>query len=267
MGVHREPYGYVLDFAGADAFAGNDTQVGVIDIDRETDFALFRLSALATSFNMRATLRDQNDRIFGQNSIPLVNLFGTGQWPMRLLAPRMLRRTNQLRVQLTDASGAANTVRLLFSGAQVYPSAPFAIPKFRAAEPYWLALNFGGEATDDLPQVPANGTAQGAIRTPGDSWFEVHRIVIARTGVATIQFATDGYQEWFRRAVHVDLLGASNMTGAFDGVASRFPSAWGYELNPGKLLAPNRAVNVTVTDLSGAGNPTRVTLHGIRRYE
>ena len=122
--------------------------------------------------------------------------------------------------------------------------------------------------TDDLPIVPANGSSQGAIRTPGDSWFEARSIAIVRTGQATIQFATDGYQEWFRRAVHVDLLGATNFAGTFSVTTVVGPvGVFGYELNPGKLLPPNRAVNVTINDLSGVNNEVKVTMHGIRRYE
>lgn len=257
----RDAYAYLAEFTGALALAANGERTIGVNIDREADFEIYRLVHLATSVNYRVALADQDDRLLIGGIAPATNLFGDGQRPFRLPGARLLKRTNQIRTRALDRSGAPNTVRQLFIGAQIFPAPPFVIPPWRFAEPYTLEVNFGAEATDDFAQVPANGSAEGSIRIPGDSWFEVHTLQISRTAAATIQLLTNGFREWFRSPVHVDLLGASDFITALNVSAQ-----WPYEFRPAKLLPVNTAVVVRLADLSAALNSVRVTFTGLRRY-
>lgn len=257
----RDPYAYLAEFVGGLALAANGERTIPVNIDRESDFEIYRLVHRATSVNYRAQLSDQDDRLLVGGIAPATNLFGDGQRPARLPGARLIKRTNQIRTRALDRSGAPNTVRQLFVGAQVFPAPPFVIPRFRYAEPYTLELNFGAEATDDFGQVPANGSAEGAIRIPGDSWFEIHTLAISRTAEATIQILTNGFREWFRFPTHVDLLGAADFVTALNAAAQ-----WPYEFTPPKMLPVNTAVVIRLADLSGALNSIRVTLWGLRRY-
>lgn len=268
----EDAYSYIAEFTGALALAANGRRTIAVDIDREGDFALRRIAQVATSFNYRVALTDQEDRLFigapGTIETPAVNMFGTGQLPHELTAARVFRRTNQLRVSLTDASGAPNTVRVLLTGAQMFPAPPFQIPRFREAEPYALILNFGAETTDDAAQIAANGTGEFSRRVPGDSWFEVHSLALSTTGAATVQLLTNAFREWFRRPVHSDLLGGTSFLGAFQGVGAPIAptSAWPFRFTPPKLLPSNAILTARVADLSAALNSVRLTVHGIRRY-
>src|SRR5256885_446156 len=142
----RDPYSYTLNFTGGNLVPLNGSIGLNVDIDRESDFALYRIAAIHTSPNYRVQIRDQDDRLILGGATPSVNIFGHGQWPYRLDAAKIVRRTNQIRVVLTDASGANNTVRLLFSGANLFSAPPFTIPQFVAVEPFVLTFNYGGDA-------------------------------------------------------------------------------------------------------------------------
>lgn len=258
----RDPYSYLAEFTGALALAASGERTIAVNIDREADFEIYRLAHLATSPNYRVALTDQDDRLLIGGLAPAVTIFGDGQRPFRLPGARLIKRTNQIRTRALDASAAPNTVRQLFVGAQVFPAPPFVVPKFRYAEPYTLELNFGGEANDDFAAVPSGGSAQGARRIPGDSWFEVHTLAIARTAAATLQILTNGFREWFRFPTHVDLLGASDFTTALNS-----PAQWPFEFTPPKLLPVNTNIVIQLADLAAAGvNPIRVTFWGLRRY-
>lgn len=259
----RDPYLYLAEFVGAVLqVPANGERTIAVNIDREADFELYRLAHLATSVNYRQALTDQDDRLLIGGLAPATNIFGDGQRPARLPGARLIKRTNQIRTRALDRSGAPNTIRQLFVGAQVFPAPPFVIPRFRYAEPYTLELNFGGEADDDFAAVPSGGSAEGSRRIPGDSWFEVHTLAISRTAAATIQILTNGHREWFRFPTHVDLLGASDFATALNSAAQ-----WPFEFTPPKLLTVNSSVVVRLADLAVAGvNPVRVTLWGLRRY-
>jgi hypothetical protein len=272
----RVPYAYTADFTGTfqlAAPAGSQQQVAV-DIDREADFAVYYVSALADSVNVRIALRDQSDRLFHDGIMPLVNLAGHGQLPRNYAAARIIRRTNQIRVTLTNQSGAPNNVRLLFTGAQLFPAPLYPIPAWEWAEDYSLAARFGSEAPgDDAPIIAANGSGEFAIRCPGDAWFEVQGLAISATStLLTLQLLNDGNREWFRRPVHGNLLGTTDFTGTWTplgyggGAVGVPPASWPYRFTPPRLLPRNTSITVRVQDLSGAPNAIRVTLLGMRRY-
>ncbi len=268
----RDPYSYVAEFTGANVVPASGSIIVPVNIDREADFELYRVAMLATSVNFRAQLRDQDDRLLVGGVGTAVTLFGGGQRPFRWRGARIIKRTNQIRSALTDASAAPNTVRLLYTGAQVFPNPPMEIPPFKWAEPFSLFANFGAEATDDAAAVPASGSAEFTRRVPGDSWFEVHELCIMRTGQATLQILTDGFREWFRVPVHVDLLGACDPTGAgatatLGTLNAQNPSAeWPFEFTPPKLMVVNHGITFRLSDLSAAPNPIRIAVHGMRRY-
>ncbi len=269
----RDPYAYLAEFTGGLVVPANGQITVAVDVDREADFEIHRLSGLATSANLRVDLRDQDDRLLIGNVTPWTNVIGDGQRPYRFQgAARIIKRTNQIRPTLFDRSAAPNTARILFSGAQLFPSPPFEIPMFQWAEPYPLTITFGAEATDQFASVPANGTLEGSIRLPGDSWFDILSMTVSRAGVSTLQILTNGTREWFRRPVHTTLLGALDFVtllsvppAADAGFhpASQYP----YEFTPSKLMQKNTTLTFRIADLSGALNAHRITMHAIRRYE
>lgn len=270
----RVPYAYLAEFTGAfqlAAPAGSQQQVAV-DIDREADFAIYYVSAMADSMNIRYALRDQSDRLYHDGFMPLVNLAGHGQLPRGYQAARIIRRTNQLRVTLANFSGVANNVRLLFAGAQLFPEPLFPIPPWQWSEDYALAARFGAETFDDAPIVPANGTGEFSIRTPGDAWWETQALAISATDPrATLQLLNDANREWFRRPVPFSLLGATDFVGTFAPAGFVLstpspPASWPFRFTPPRLLPRNTSITVRINDQSGAPNAVRVTLLGMRRY-
>lgn len=265
----RDPYSYLAEFTGTLLVSANGQRTRAVDIDREADFEIYRLAGLATSNNLRLDLRDQDDRLLIGHVAPWSNVVGDGQRPYRLQgAARIIKRTNQLRPTLFDRSGADNTARILFTGAQLFPSPPFDIPPFRWAEPFPLTITFGSEAEDDFAIVPANQTREGAIRLPGDSWFDILSITGSRTGVSTLQILTNGFREWFRLPIHTSLLGFSDFATQLVAGTGFHPSAqYPFELTPSKLMPKNTAIVFRVADLSGADNAHRMTIHAVRRYE
>lgn len=262
----RDPYAYVLELVGASQVPGGGQQRGVVNIDRDADFALFRVALVATSPDLTIALTDQADRLLWDGEQHAMQVAGTGQWQYEFDAGRVIKRQNQLRFVVRDLSGAPNDVRILLPGAQLYPGPPYEIPTWRWGEPWIAGIRFGPSLGDDRPAVPANGAVEFALRLPGDSWFEIHRLTMAVTGACTLQLLTNAVREWFRLPVHSTLLGASSFTGTFEGVASRRPAAWPYHFSPPKLLPPNTVVVARVADLSGAPNTVRIALHGVRRY-
>lgn len=262
----RDFYAYVAEFVGASAVPANGFQRLAVNIDREADFALYRLAVTATSLDAMVQITDQADRLLIDGFQPLVNLMGSGQWPYELDAARVIKRQNQIRLTVADFSGADNTVRVLLSGAQLYPGPPYEIPTWRWGEPWLAAVRMGPSVVDDRGPVPANGVAEFALRLPGDAWFEVHRMTGTVTGPVTVQVLTNAVREWFRLPVHATLLGFGSATGVYDGVAGRASAGWPYQITPPKLLPPNTVIVIRVADLSGAPNIVRLSLHGIRRY-
>lgn len=271
--MFRDPYSYLTEFTGALALAGAGTGTVVANIDREADFAIYQIRALATSFNAILSLRDQENRLIIDDNVPLTNMAGLGPWPMILDRERIIKRTGQIRASLTDVSGAGNTIRLLFTGAQLFPSAPFVVPAFRWAEPYSVKVTFGNASTDDAAIVGANATAEFSRRLPGDSYYEISRVAVSRQGTCTVQILTNAFREWFRSPVHADLMGASDFSGQIvngAGVAlgpGVFPIApWAFRFDPPKLVPINSALTVRIADLSGAPNRVALTFHGVRKY-
>jgi hypothetical protein len=269
------PYAYTADFTGTFQLAAPaNSQVTVpVDIDREADFAIYYVAAMADSINVRIALRDQSDRLFHDGFIPIVDLFGHGQLPRSYQAARVIRRTNQIRVTLANQSGAPNNVRILFTGAQLFPAPLYPIPPWEWAEDYSLAARFGAEATDDAPIIAANGSGEFTIRCPGDAWYEVQALAISATSsLMTLQLLNDGNREWFRRPVHGNLLGVTDFNGGWTplgyagGAIGQPPASWPYRFTPPRLLPRNTSITVRVQDLSGAPNAIRVALLGLRRY-
>lgn len=270
--VWRDPYSYLIEFTGPNILPASGRLTLPINVDREADFEIYRSVGLATSPNFRIQVRDQDDRLLTARFMPAANLLGGGQRPLRWPGTRVIRRTNQIRTALIDVSAAPNNVRVLYTGAQLYPAPPFEIPRFGRAEAYTVSANFGGEENDDAPALAANGTGEFTIRPPGDSWFEVAAMTITRTGAATLQILTNGAREWFRLPVHVDMLGASDLAGAgatftLGAFIAGMPSSeWPFEFTPPKLLPVNSGITFRLADLSAAPNSIRITLHGVRRY-
>lgn len=280
----RDPYAYNVDFAGANALPGGAPGAAKslpLTIDREGDFAIYETRHIATSTNYVVGVVDQDSRQIitggaGQSAQAFAHsgaMYGTGQSPNVWPAARIVKRTNVLTVTAQDQSGAANTVRHLYVGAQLFTSPPFVIPNFQFAEAWWLTIGFGPLPTDNAPAVPATTQSQFGVNLPGDSWVEVHTLMIAATnaspgGGASLQILTNGAREWFRNPIHIALLGAQDLVQNFQGVSGPIQPSAGFphRFNPPKLLPIRTTLLFSVTDLSGAANTVRIVLGGVRRY-
>lgn len=265
----RVPYAYVAEFLGAQQIPALGTVTVPIDIDREADFAIYNVGVFPTSFDLRYQLTDQASQLYHDGFQPIVNLVGTGQLPRSYQAARVIRRTNQLRITLVDFSGAPNNVRMIFTGAQLFPSPAMPIPAWIWSEDFAIAARFGPEAFDNAPTIAANGSGEFTIRTPGDAWFETHALAMTQTGACSVQLLNDGNREWFRRPVHSALLGATSIVGLYAGgpaAIANLPASWPYRFMPPRLLPRNTGITVRVNDLSGAPNAVRVSFLGMKRY-
>jgi len=89
-------------------------------IQNDANFVIRKYLATSTG-NFKARMSDtgsQKDWMDGP--VQKDNIFGTAQYPAVLSKPRTLRRNSTIQYEITDLSGAANVIQIVFEGAKVY---------------------------------------------------------------------------------------------------------------------------------------------------
>jgi hypothetical protein len=112
-------YDYVLPPTTIQALANLPTN---IVINGDADFQAIWLIASSTGpftcrFGDGAT-----GRFFMSRPVNNVNLFGTALQPFPMLPPYVWKRQGSISLDLTDTSGAPNTIQIVFSGKKIFPT-------------------------------------------------------------------------------------------------------------------------------------------------
>lgn len=93
----------------------NSLSVQILDHSFKWQFAVANSTGAFT-----VLIRDAlNKRPFMNQQVHNANWFGTAQNPMPLLTPFIFRKRGSILVDLTDLSGAGNTVRIGFIGVEL----------------------------------------------------------------------------------------------------------------------------------------------------
>ena len=90
-------------------------------VDNSGAFELEGFAGTQTgSYKVRITLPDGRHypQVLGNNA----NLIGTGVFPVLLPVPVVFPAGSQILIDLTDTSGAGNTVQIVFLGRRVFPT-------------------------------------------------------------------------------------------------------------------------------------------------
>lgn len=90
----------------------------------DRSFRWMMASAVSTGSFTAQILDSRNKRPFSQQQVHSANFFGTAQNPMPLLTPFTFEKRGSIMANLTDLSGASNTVRLAFIGVELSDDAP-----------------------------------------------------------------------------------------------------------------------------------------------
>lgn len=98
----------------------NGTATTTIATTREADFYLAKLVRVSTGTFSFMVRDSSNDRQWSNVQLHSDIGAGTAQLPLILPKPRFVARSSTLTIDITDLSGAANTVRLGFIGYKVY---------------------------------------------------------------------------------------------------------------------------------------------------
>jgi hypothetical protein len=102
------------------ALLGNASNTVGIVIDADADFQAIWLIASSTgTFNARFG-DAATGRYFMSGLIANVNLFGTALAPFPMLPPYVFKRQGSITIDLTDTSGAPNTIQIVFSGKKIF---------------------------------------------------------------------------------------------------------------------------------------------------
>lgn len=116
---YRIPFTYELDMG---AIGANASLVQVMSLDTDSDFLVQKLTGVRTGPCTLLIGEGSRGRDWMDRSVHFDNLVGRSMFPNNLLekTPRFLQRGSTLSANVTDTSGASNTVRLYFHGIKLY---------------------------------------------------------------------------------------------------------------------------------------------------
>jgi hypothetical protein len=234
---------YVMQFTAN--HAGNDDQDVLRQCKANGDFVVESLRVAYASNAATLTLTDETrgtEPLQSGALVPLV-MGGTGQYPLLLDEPYLVPSGGQLRLKSTNASGAANPVRLALAG-RIIPRGSY--PQYANRFPFWMRF---------ASVLAANGSDPVSAQVPRGRKLEVYGFLISCTSIAlTIDIKTTGLGPWFSDPVHAqNLCGTAAAAGRLPrltGQSRRFP------------ISDADQVTVTLQDLSGAGNTVNFYLFG-----
>lgn len=102
--------------------AGNAVLNTAIVINADADFQAIWLIANSTGAFNCIFSDGSTGRQFMSTAVRNTNLFGTAQNPFPMLPPYVFKRQGSIILQLTDVSGAPNTIQVVFSGKKIFPT-------------------------------------------------------------------------------------------------------------------------------------------------
>jgi hypothetical protein len=91
-------------------------------IDRDADFIWTAIWGTQTgAYSIQ--FRDAQGRIMSSGEVRNVNAVGTAQFPVPLMKPRIIPGGGFITMNLTELSGAGNTIELVFGGFKRFKTA------------------------------------------------------------------------------------------------------------------------------------------------
>lgn len=88
-------------------------------IDGDSDFLILGVTSTQTGI-FQFNFRSGQGRAIAQQQLRNANLAGTGQFPVALPKPMIVPKAGRIGVDITELTGAPNTVQLVFIGIRLY---------------------------------------------------------------------------------------------------------------------------------------------------
>lgn len=102
--------------------AASGTTSFSLNINMDAHFLIEQLKAVRTGGALITIKDGSTDRQWMDRAVHIDNLFGNAIFPHKLLANRFVTRGSPISIGITDISGAANTIELVFVGTKLFGS-------------------------------------------------------------------------------------------------------------------------------------------------
>lgn len=115
----RSPFIYEIDLG---AIAANASAIGVLSTDTDSDFLVEQITGVRTGSCTCLISEGARGRDWMDRATHFDNMVGMAHFPNNLLkqSPRFIARGGTISVNITDLSGASNTVRVYFIGVKLF---------------------------------------------------------------------------------------------------------------------------------------------------
>lgn len=119
----RSPFIYEIDLG---AIAANGAAIGILSTDTDSDFLVESVTGVRTGSCTILIAEGARGRDWMDRATHFDNMVGMANFPNDLLkqSPRFIARGGTISVNVTDLSGASNTVRVYFIGVKLYGPVP-----------------------------------------------------------------------------------------------------------------------------------------------
>lgn len=253
---HVIPYELTFDEQNNDSvqvLAPNTTQTPRMSVDKAGPVAITELKGIATSASYMVNLYDSEyQRYISNRSLHAGTVIGTGIFPFKLPIPLILNRTQALLVDLTDISGAQNTIRHSYRGYRYYFNIEDTVFKAqseanRISRPYFYT-------TDTNVSLADNNNIQSFKMTIiNEANFMLHRITQVSSGAFRIRFRSlaTGFS-YTNGWVHSANFGGSSQNYS--------------DIKPAMLLSKRSEIMFDFINLSGGINDVFLTFSGVNYY-
>lgn len=222
------------------------TQNFSIPIYPDSYFVIKKLTSTQTApFGVRL-VNGATGRFFSNDRINNANVMGTIQLPNRLSDPVVVPPSSNLQVEITDLSGAPNTVQAALIGFRVFNLQNPPTPTKDGALLSWFQYA--------VPVALAGSDIQVAtLRIEADSDFLVRKLVSTQDGAYTLKVSDSGSKDyWFDN---------EQTNGNVAGTA-QYPN---FLARP-RLVVKNSTISVEVRDLSAGANNVQLVFEGAKIY-
>lgn len=111
------PMTYVVNI---EALAANASTTAAVSIDVDSDFMVQKITGIFTGAASLVLADGGRERWWMDKAVYIDTIVGNGQFPFVMTSPRFIYRGSPLSVNISDLSGATNTIRLVFHGVKLY---------------------------------------------------------------------------------------------------------------------------------------------------
>jgi len=255
----REFFIYGINFSSLTAGDGTSFTRDIIRIDSDADFEFQKLVHISTNGNIRVRLIDDSmGRYLLKQSASLRDIAGNSiQTPFIWPRPYQILAGSTLTVEVADASGVSNSLRLYFHGAKIRPGEPpwgvydpvskkLIMKKYKSVLPFFY--NTG------VSTVSSGGSTYARIEVDNDAHFLIQKITGFSSGAILLEFkdmATG--KDWQNIAVHHNAILGNG----------QFPDV----LFANRFVPRGSVVSINVQNLTSEDVTFEINLIGVKLYE